>query len=289
MEKYRTSTAGFTCFSRACAAREGEPFRGPDHLAEIFLPGFASLILNVPLLRRAFLRRIAPPGIYVYVMARTRVFDHFFVQALENGFSQVVIMGAGMDTRALRFTHRNKSIHIFELDIPKIQAAKLKIFKRKNVHLPPELVFVAADLNVQDLALVLDAAGYQKGQQTLFLCEGLFMYLNAQTVDSTLAFIQKNTALGSRLVFDYVVASVLRCEHSLHGEQEIFETVAMAGEGWTFGIEAGAIDDFLTARGFRLENHFTPDDLEKKYLTAPDGRAFGRINGTHCIASAIVA
>jgi methyltransferase (TIGR00027 family) len=287
MGKYRTSTAGFTCFSRACAAREAEPFRGADHLAETFLPGFASLILNVPPLRKMFMRKVAPSGIYEYVMARTRVFDHYFAQALRDGFTQVVIMGAGMDTRALRFAHLNHSTRVFELDIPRIQQAKLEIYQRKAVKLPPELVFVSADLNIQDLTQVLAEAGFRKGKKTLFLCEGLFMYLNAEAVDSTLKFIRESTAGGSRLVFDYVLASVLRREHNLHGEQEIYEIVSRTGEGWTFGIEAGQVKGFLTQRGFALDAHYSPQELTEKYLTAPDGSTFGPINGTHSIVSAI--
>lgn len=288
MERKTSSTAGYTCFSRACAAREEEPFRGPDDLAETFLPGFAGFILNVPPLRKVFMRRIAPSGIYEYVMARTRVFDHYFVQALRDGFTQVVIMGAGMDTRALRFATQNKGTRVYELDMPRIQQAKLDIYQKKAVNLPPELVFVGADLNVQDLAQVLAEAGFRKGRKTLFLCEGLFMYLNAEAVDQTLEFIKKNTAADSRLVFDYVLASVLRREHNLHGEQEIYETVSRTGEEWTFGIEADAVDRFLTGRGFKLDVHYTPEELSRKYLTYPDGRAFGHINGTHCIASALV-
>ena len=287
MGKYRTSTAGFTCFSRACAAREAEPFRGPDHLAQTFLPGFASFILSVPPLRKVFMRKVAPSGIYEYVMARTQVFDHYFAQALREGFTQVVVMGAGMDTRALRFAHLNRGTRMFELDIPRIQQAKLDIYQRKVVKLPPELVFVSADLNVQDLAQVLAEAGFRKGEKTLFLCEGLFMYLTAQAVDSTLKFIREGTAGGSRLVFDYVLASVLRREHNLHGEQEIYETVSRTGEGWTFGIEAGQIERFLAQRGFKLDAHFNSQELTEKYLTAPDGSMFGPINGTHNIVSAV--
>jgi hypothetical protein len=64
--------------------------------------------------------------------------------------------------------------------------------------------------------------------------------------------------------------------------------VSSAGEGWTFGIEDGAIEDFLTQRGFKLMTHSIPSDLEKAYLTGDDGTRFGRINGTHCIVTASV-
>lgn len=289
MQKKTSSTAGYTCFSRACAAREEEPFRGPDDLAKIFLPFFARVILNVSPLRNVFMGIIAPAGIYQYVMARTIIFDRFYQRALAEGFPQIVIMGAGMDTRALRFTPQNKGTRVFELDMPAIQQAKLDIYKKKAVNLPPELVFVSADLNIQDLARVLAGGGFRKGQKTLFLCEGLFMYLDAQAVDQTLDFIRKNSSAGSRLVFDYVYASVLRNENMHYGEKGIYDTVSQAGEGWTFGIEEGVIESFVSERGFELDSHYTAADLEEQILTSEDGRLFGHINGTHCITSAQVA
>ena len=87
LERKGSSTAGYTCFSRACATREAdERFRGPDDMAEIFLPAFATVILNVPFLRRTFIHKIAPSGIYEYVIARTKLLDEIFLAALEKGF-----------------------------------------------------------------------------------------------------------------------------------------------------------------------------------------------------------
>jgi len=257
-------------------------------MAEIFLPLFAKGILNVPFLRRFFMKRIAPSGIYEYVLARTKLLDDIFIDALENNFSQIVLLGAGMDTRALRFKSRNKGTKIFELDIQTTQQPKMEILNRKGVALPGELVFVPIDFNSQSLSEVLLAAGYQGNQRSLFLWEGVTMYLTSDAVDSTLAFIRDSGAEGSMVVFDYIYASVLRRENRFYGEKEIFETVSRAGEGWTFGIEEGEIQGFLSERGLRVTSHRTPADLEKAYLTADDGAFLGRINGTHCIVTASV-
>jgi methyltransferase (TIGR00027 family) len=257
-------------------------------MAEIFLPAFAKGILNVPFLRRFFMKRIAPPGIYEYVLARTKLLDDVFVDALERDFSQIVLLGAGMDTRALRFKSRNKGTKIFELDIQTTQRPKLEILNRKGVALPKELVFVPIDFNRQSLSEVLLAAGYQEHQTSLFLWEGVTMYLASEAVDSTLAFIRDSGAKGSTVALDYIYASVLRRENRFYGEKEIFDTVSRAGEGWTFGVEQGEIEVFLSERGFRLISHHTPSDLEKAYLTADDGAFLGHINGTHCIVMATV-
>jgi O-methyltransferase involved in polyketide biosynthesis len=108
IERKGSSTAGYTCFSRACATREkDERFRGPDDLAEIFLPPIPQILFNVPFLRKWCMRKMFPTGIHEYILARTYLFDEAFVDALDRGFSQVVLLGAGMDTRALRFQDRN--------------------------------------------------------------------------------------------------------------------------------------------------------------------------------------
>jgi methyltransferase (TIGR00027 family) len=290
IERKASNTAGYTCFSRACATREqDERFRGPDYMAEVFLPAFAKGILNVPLLRKLFVKRVAPPGIYEYVLARTKLLDEIFVDALENNFPQIVLLGAGMDTRALRFNSRNEGTRLFELDIQTTQRPKIEILTRKGIALPEELIFVSIDFNRQSLSEVLLAAGYRANQRTLFLWEGVTMYLTPDAVDSTLAFIRDSGAEGSRVVFDYIYASVLRRENRYYGEQEIFERVSKAGESWTFGIEEGETERFLSDRGFRLNSHHTPQDLEKAYLTADDGAFLGRINGTHCIVIASVS
>lgn len=291
VERKGSSTAGYTCFSRACAAREqDERFRGPDYLAEMFMPPLPNILLNVPFLRKWCMRRMFAPGIHNYVLARTRLFDQAFEDALERGFPQIVLLGSGMDTRALRFQDCNQGTTIFDLDIHATQRYKREVLERKKIALPASgrLVFAPIDFNKQRLADVLSEAGYREGRQTLFLWEGVTMYLEAEAVNGTLAFIRSSAAEGSIVVFDYVRASVLRCENTLYGEKGGYDMVAKAGERWMFGIEDGTIEKFLDERGFKLLSHYTPSDLEAAYLTAEDGTRFGRINETHCIVIAEV-
>jgi methyltransferase (TIGR00027 family) len=214
--------------------------------------------------------------------------DAAFLEALEARFAQIVLLGAGFDTRALRFANHNHGTKVFELDAPATQEPKLEILRKKRLNIPPELVFTSIDFDREDIFDVLTKAGYQDGQETLFLWEGVSMYLSAQAVDGTLAFIQTHASPGSQVVFDYTYVSVLRQENRYYGEQGIFETVAKTGEGWTFGLEEGEVEPFLAARGFEMLAHYTPVELEKLYLTTEDGSLHGRVNGTHCIVLAAV-
>jgi methyltransferase (TIGR00027 family) len=282
-------TAEFTCLARAFAGREKEArFRGPDHLAEILIPPIPRLVVILPPLRRFFIKKFIAPGIYEYVLARTKIMDSEFIHALETDFPQIVLLGAGFDTRALRFADLNQGTRIFELDIETTQQPKIGVLLQKKIKIPEELRFVPIDFDKESLFKALSEAGYQEKQKSLFLWEGVSMYLSAQAVDETLGFIRTCSASGSRIAFDYIFASVLRQEGDLYGEREAYNMVSKVGEGWTFGIEAGEIERFLAVRGFEIVAHYAPAELERIYLTAENGYRYGRVNGTHCIVIASV-
>jgi len=282
-----SQTASYTCFSRGCATREKDPqFRGPDYLAECLFPPLARIMLNVTPLRRFVMQKMFPPGIHEYVLARTKVMDDAFVEALDSAFDQIVLLGAGFDTRSLRFANHNRGTKIFELDAPTTQQEKIDVLHRKNLAIPKELIFTPIDFDRQDILEVLSKSGYRTGMKNLFLWEGVTMYLTADAVDSTLSFIRHTSAPGSLVVFDYIFASVLRKENRLYGEEKGYDMVARVGENWTFGLEEGQIGSFLKDRSFYLIRHFSPQDLQKEYLTRPDGTSLARINETHSIAKA---
>jgi methyltransferase (TIGR00027 family) len=229
---------------------------------------------------------MAPKGIYEYVIARTKYIDAAFKQALADGFDQVLVFGAGFDTRALRFHSVAGDATIFELDVPITQSAKLGQYKKRGLAIPTDVVFIAIDFDKESLTAKLDEAGFQRDRRTLFIMEGLLMYLQPESVDQTFRTIRDYAGVGSRVVFDYVYASVLRQENLCYGESEAFETVAGAGEQWHFGIERGEVASFLSTYGFGLSDHKDAQELEQIYFTDEEGRVVGRINGTHCLVTA---
>jgi methyltransferase (TIGR00027 family) len=283
-----SDTASFTCVSRAISAMDDrKEYHGDDDMAIVFIPARIKLILKSRPLRHFFLRLLTAPGIYEYVIARTRCFDGRFRQALAEGFDQVLIFGAGFDTRAIRFSKLNKGTKIFELDAPVTQEMKIKILKDKNVLLPDHLIFVPINFDTQSLEDRLNEAGFRKGVKTLFLLEGVTMYLTAGAIDGTFGYIGKSAGTGSLVTFDYIYGSVLRGENRYYGEKGMVKTVSKVDERFTFGIEEGKIGDFISRHGLSLLEQCSPADLERKYFTAPGGKFKGKVNGTHCIVTAI--
>jgi|AGTN01.1.fsa_nt_gi methyltransferase, putative, TIGR00027 family len=281
-----SGTASFMCLFRAISAIDDREFyRGEDDMAIVFIPGKVMPIMKIKLLGRLFIRLFTAPGMYEYVIARTRCFDDRFRQALTEGFDQVVIFGAGFDTRAIRFGQLNQETKVFELDAPITQENKVRLLNEKKVPLPEHLVFVPINFNTQSLEDRLIEAGFRKGVKTLFLLEGVTMYLTDDAVNDTFGFISGNSGPGSMVTFDHIYASVLRKENRYYGEKGMVKSVSRIGEGFTFGIEEGKASDFASKHGLSLIDQCSSGDMERKYFTTPDGQLRGRINGTHCIVT----
>ena len=287
IESSTSRTAEMTCLSRACSALETDHhYKSDDHIAPLLLPSGLKPFLHISLARRLFTKVAAPKGIYEYVIARTKYIDAVFKQALAEQFDQVLIFGAGFDTRALRFQDAMGNTRVFELDVPVTQQAKIGQYQKRHLAIPPSLTFIAIDFDKESLPMKLNEAGFLKHQQSLFVLEGLVMYLQPESVEATFQIIGDYARKGSWVVFDYIYASVLRKERIHYGETGIVQTVSGAGEQWHFGIEKGQIEQFLARYEMQLIDHKDAKDLEQAYFTDSNGKTMGRVNGTHCLVTA---
>lgn len=281
-------TAEWTCVSRAASSLESDShYHSDDHVALLLVPAFLKLLLHVPLIRGLYSHVIAPKGIYEYTIARTKYIDTVFKEILARRFDQILIFGAGFDTRALRFQAQAGDTKIFELDAPITQQAKLDQYARRGLSIPANVAFVSIDFDRESLSEKLEEARFSKGGRSLFILEGLLMYLQPESVDETFRVIDRFSGQGSEVVFDYVRASVLRQAGLYYGEREIVKTVAKAGERWRFGIEEGELEQFLSRYGLRVGEHQDAQELERMYFTDASGQIVGRINGTHCLVRAV--
>jgi methyltransferase (TIGR00027 family) len=287
IESRTSRTAEMTCLSRAASYLDSEPhYHSQDHLAVRLLPGIFNAFFHIPPFRRFFVRRLAPNGIYEYVIARTKYIDAAFAQALNRGFEQILIFGAGFDTRALRLGPGGGTTRVFELDAAPTQQAKIQQYHRRGLNIPSNLVFIAIDFDKEALPDKLDAAGFLNGCKSLFILEGVLMYLAPESVRATLRTIQTYAGDGSLLVFDYVRASVLRGERTLYGEAEITQTVSKVGESWRFGLDPDETASFVADYGFQVCDQKDAQALETAYFQDADGHRVGRVNATHCILTA---
>jgi len=287
IESTTSRTAELTCISRACSAMEKrKQYKSDDYIALLLLPAWFKTIIRLPLAKKIFTRFIAPKGIYEYVISRTKYIDSVFNQAILQDFDQILIFGAGFDSRALRFKNETNQVKIFELDVIVTQQSKINQYQRRNLKIPENLTFISIDFDKDSLSEKLDESGFQKGLKSLFILEGLIMYLQPESVDFTFTTIQNYSGKGSWVVFDSVHDSVLQHEKKRYGEDGIVETVSKAGERWNFGLNQDQIVRFLNEYGMDLKDQKNSKDLEKDYFTSSNGQTVGCVNGTHFLVTA---
>ena len=139
IEATTSRTAEWTCMSRAASSLEEEShYRSEDDIAALLVPSFVRVLLHLPPIKVLYRRTVASKGMYEYVIARTKYIDAAFKQALADRFDQIVLFGAGFDTRALRFRSALREIKVYELDAPLTQSAKINRFRRCVLTVPPK-------------------------------------------------------------------------------------------------------------------------------------------------------
>ena len=188
--------------------------------------------------------------------ARMTCFDAA-IEAHLPGIAQLVILGAGFDTRAFRLP-KTSPVRSFEIDTPKTQTVKRETLERAGID-SSGVTFVAADFEKEDwLALLVDA-GFDTGKPAFFLWEGVVPYLDRDAVEATLRKIG-STAKGSVVAFDTFTTEPLESQ-ALYWRYARAGTRA-AGEPLKFGIDSTPplserVAEFVQSCGLGLVEQLT--------------------------------
>lgn len=278
-------------FLRALAAAENRGgVKGPDYLAELFLPENQKGLIRSPALREWAIRR-QPPGMYAYLIARTiHFFDQLIGQALRENIPQIVILGTGYDSRPYRFKNLIQDTKIFELDTHPTLQHKKELLVQAKIPIPPNVVSAPINFNKDTFEDVLYKVGYNRNRKTLFLWAGVVYYLPLKAVDDTLRFIKSNSPAGSTVCFDYTSS-----HHGIEGAQlgnlkELGDYMKAnfpdePSKQWT--IEEWEMKSFLSDRGYHLQAK--RDDIQRKYFKFRDGSSVGCVPAIFGLVHATVA
>lgn len=214
-----------------------------DPVAERLLTGVSAFVVGNRLLRSVFMRLmgLAAPGFFGDVVCRTRAIDDACRDALAGGSSQVVILGAGMDTRPYRMAEMGAA-RIWELDLPAVQAAKKAAIIRALGALPRHVRYAPADLATQQVAEVLADNGFDAGAPTLLVCEAVSQYLPEAAVDRIFAYAG-TLPVGSRLVFTYMPTRVVRSARYARRARRL---------RWQTGLDPQVLGQRLATHGLTL-------------------------------------
>lgn len=207
------------------------------------------------------------PGVCDAIAVRTRFVDDCLEAALAGGLQQLIILGAGYDTRALRFDRLKKNVAVFELDHPATQKMKLHRCRHIRAAFPERMAFVPIHFEQENLGQKLFDHGYDRTRKSFFIWEGMSYYLSAAAVDDILAFISRHAAQGSVIAFDYLPPTVVGGSSRLTEAAALGTALKHLGEAFVFGIDPATIKDFLGKRGFALERNVTASEYKRMYLT----------------------
>jgi methyltransferase (TIGR00027 family) len=259
-------------------ARALEQLKPPDQRviddpwARLFLspPGRQALAAWSGSLTGRVLRRLGVTGT-TYVPLRHRFIDEHLVAALDGGAAQVVVLGAGYDTRAYRFAEQLEGRPVYEVDLAAISRAKAATISRYRDRFPDtDVVRVEIDFETQALGGVLLDHGFTTGRRTFFIWEGVPMYLTRAAVKATLDAIHELGGAQSELAHDmwYLVddpGPMGTARRSAPG------ALSLIGEPVTFGMHPEEYPYFLSLRGFRVVDLALASELHARY--APDSPA----------------
>lgn len=278
-----SQTAQGTAAARAVESRRlGEDRLFEDIFARGFLKPFLRGLVDLlrlpgigPLLLELHERQF--PGAMGKHLCRTRFIDDALRDALEEGLDQVVILGAGFDSRAYRIPGVDGT-RFFEVDNPTTQAWKQKCLKRMLGSLPSQVTFVPIDFDRQELDDAMAEADFRTGGKVFFIWEGVSQYITAEAVDATFRYISRAAAAGSRTAFTYVRRDIVDGSARSEGTQRFLSHLERLGEPWIFGIDPAEIAGYLSARGLELVDQVGPSEYRTRYLD-PLGRQMNVFDG----------
>jgi methyltransferase (TIGR00027 family) len=217
------------------------------------------------------------PGGRAWVVVRTKLIDDALRAALARGLDQVLLLGAGFDSRAHRIDGVD-AVDVFEVDHPATQTVKRERVKASLGGEPGNVSYVPVDFDSQDPASELDAAGFRTGVRTFFLLEGVTSYLTEDAVDETVRFVGSAGGAGSEFAFTYLHRGILDGSFRAPGRDEAIERVASVGEPWRFGFDPDELPDYLAARGLELIDDVVPGQTAPPHLLASaEGASFYRL------------
>lgn len=215
------------------------------------------------LFTRVLLRRVLPTT--TYVLIRARFTDDRVLAASEQGVRQLVILGAGFDTFALRYPDRG--IKVFEVDLPASGALKRERLAAAGIAVPKHLHFVEVDFERDPLDERLRAAGFDRRAPAFFSWMGVTYYLAPEAVTGTLVQVTDLSAPGSELTLDYMNAREGVPAEELPLFDSLLRFVGKHGEPMITHFDPDSVLDRMgLAGGWELLEHEFPAADPSRYL-----------------------
>ena len=227
----------------------------------IFLDPFAKSILG-PDSEGLIAERSTPQHRHMrlFVAVRSRFAQDRLAQAVARGVRQVVVLGAGLDTTALR----NPNVTVFEVDHPATQEWKRERIAGMNLPSPTGLHFVPVDFEHQNIADGLALAGFDPAAPAFFVWLGVVPYLTRNAIQETLDCAA--SVPGSEIVFDYSEPPESYPPKQRKLVMALVERVAALGEPFRSYFDPPEMAALLQSTGFGKIEDLGPREIGARFL-----------------------
>lgn len=219
------------------------------------------------------------PGIWAGILCRKRYIDDVTSRAIQDGIETVVVLGAGLDTRAYRLASLADR-QIYEVDQPENSHYKRARLKSIYGRVPQHVTLIALDFDTDDLLEKLIASGYEPVRKTLFVWEGVTQYLTRDGVHNTLSALGK-AAPGSRLVFTYVRKD-FTTGRNLYGAKKGYERFVLGEKLWHFAMDPDEVAPVLAGYGWQENEQVGAAEYDTRYIS-PTGRRLRAMEIERCV------
>lgn len=217
-------------------------------------------------LKTSIMQKASINGFYLHYVLRKRCIEEFVRAGIHKGAKQIIILGAGFDTLSMRISKDFPNIQIIEIDHPNTQKLKHKAMENliqtfENIHLIP------LDLKQDTMQnLLLSNPYYDKSKSSIFIAEGLTMYLAENEIRDILKFIKEHSGLSSQFVFTYMEEQNKGNYQFKNASRIVNLWLRFKNEIFTWGIKETQLSTFLIQSGFQLLLNKSHTELRLDFL-----------------------
>ena len=195
----------------------------------------------------------AKAGIANLVTSRTIEFDALIADNAKDA-AQFVVLGAGLDTRVYG-PLKQSELALFELDQKAVQTYKRENITKAKID-SANVQYIEVDFADPNWISALAASNYDPAKKTIFLWEGVTLYLSEAAVRDTLSELKANAASGSVVIADFYAERFLKIGKGKAGSALLDATGERLALGLDFSDDAeGVLRNFIGAQGLTLGRH----------------------------------
>jgi methyltransferase (TIGR00027 family) len=221
-----------------------------------------------------------------YVVRKLRI-EEIARECFLEGYCQLVVLGAGFDTLTQRLAEdpQMHGLTLIELDHPSTQSAKVDVLRLYGL-LSDRVEHLPCEIGVDDLSATLARSKrFSPDARTLFIAEGLLMYLHPDEVQDLIASVYRLTPEGGRFAFTFM--------EMLQGGRIAFRKQSWIADWWLqwrgepfkWGIAKDWMAPFLEHRGFDLLELTDAEDFRRLYLTSAELSGLPLADGDHLVVA----